>query len=94
MSCPFLDYRLEANERKFDEPRAYCEAAARFVQPMRADICNDRYDLAHDSDCEIYLEHAGAADENEGKNEREPKNGTENRSGDGDENRAGSGEDA
>lgn len=90
MSCPFLDYRLEANERQFDEPRAYCEAAARFVQPMRADICNDRYDLAHDSDCEIYLEHARAAEENE----REPENGTENRSGDGDENRDGSGEGA
>jgi hypothetical protein len=25
---------------------------------MRADICNDRYDLAHETDCEIYLAHA------------------------------------
>ncbi|OIB58607.1 hypothetical protein [Natrialba sp. SSL1] len=58
MTCPFLAYRSEANDRQFDEPRAYCEAAEQFVQPMRADICNDRYDLSHDEHCEIYLEHA------------------------------------
>ncbi|WP_207592350.1 hypothetical protein [Halomontanus rarus] len=67
MVCPFLEYRRESigpeseavRERAFDEPRAYCTAADRFVQAMRADICNDRYELAHDRDCEIYLEHAG-----------------------------------
>jgi len=25
---------------------------------MRADVCNDRYDLDHAEDCEIYLAHA------------------------------------
>jgi hypothetical protein len=29
---------------------------------MRADVCNDRYDLAHDADCEIYAAHADDAD--------------------------------
>ena len=62
MGCPYLEYRRDADdrERAFDEARAYCTAAERFVQPMRADICNDRYDLAHDRDCEIYLEHDGS----------------------------------
>ncbi|WP_137289937.1 hypothetical protein [Natronorubrum halophilum] len=59
MTCPYLAYRDESDDRCFDEPRAYCTAADRFVQPMRADICNDRYDLAHDRHCEIFLEHAG-----------------------------------
>lgn len=56
VTCPYLDYRDEASERSFDEPRAYCTAANTFVQPMRADICNDRYDLDHETDCEIYRE--------------------------------------
>lgn len=59
MGCPFLEYRRESAEKRFDEPRAYCTAAEQFVQAMRADICNDRYGLEHDRDCEIYLEHAG-----------------------------------
>ena len=58
MTCPYLEYRDESDGTRFDEARAYCTAAERFVQPMRADICNDRYDLAHDRHCEIYLEHA------------------------------------
>ncbi|ELY94822.1 hypothetical protein C482_17143 [Natrialba chahannaoensis JCM 10990] len=58
MTCPFLEYRSETSDRQFDESRAYCEAAKQFIQPMRADICNDRYELAHDQHCEIYLEHA------------------------------------
>ena len=58
MTCPFLSYRRESGDQSFDVARAYCTAAERFVQPMRADICNDRYDLEHDEDCEIYLEHA------------------------------------
>ncbi len=60
MGCPYLEYRdgsADPGRDSFDEPRAYCAAADRFVQPMRADICNDRYDLAHDRDCEIYLDH-------------------------------------
>ena len=67
MTCPHLEYRDEADERQFDEARAYCTAADRFVQPMRADICNDRYDLAHDSHCEIYLAHADGDADDEGE---------------------------
>ena len=62
MTCPFLEYRDESDGQRFDEARAYCTAAGRFVQPMRADICTDRYDLAHDRDCEIFLEHADDTD--------------------------------
>ena len=65
-TCPFLDYRAEANGKSFDTPRAYCTAAERFVQPMRADICNDRHDLDHRTDCEIYQAHAGEEDETVG----------------------------
>lgn len=56
MVCPFLEYRSLPSTDASDEPRAYCEAADRFVQPLRADICNDRYDLSHNRDCEIYLD--------------------------------------
>jgi hypothetical protein len=58
MACPYLEYHREVDDEtfEFDEPRAYCTAAETFVQPMRADICNDRYDLNHAADCEIYLE--------------------------------------
>ena len=59
MSCPHLEYRAGDGERSFPTDRAYCVAADRFVQPMRADICNDRYELDHATDCEIYREHAG-----------------------------------
>ncbi|QLK25668.1 hypothetical protein HYG81_16525 [Natrinema zhouii] len=65
MSCPYLEYRDGSDDPDrdpFDEARAYCTAADRFVQPMRADICNDRYDLVHDRDCEIYREHADDAE--------------------------------
>ena len=62
MTCPYLEYRDESDGQRFDEARAYCTAADRFVQPMRADICNDRYDLEHDRHCEIYLEHADGSD--------------------------------
>lgn len=56
MTCPFLEYRGTANDREFDVARAYCTAAGEFVQPMRADICNDRYALDHATDCEIFLD--------------------------------------
>ena len=63
MACPHLSYRTESDDsqsddERFAEPRAYCTVAERFVQPMRADICNDRYDLDHAQQCEIYREHA------------------------------------
>ena len=57
MTCPYLEYRSSDDAREFDEARAYCAAADRFVQPMRADICNDRYGLRHDEHCEIFLAH-------------------------------------
>ncbi|MFC7044183.1 hypothetical protein ACFQH6_01080 [Halobacteriaceae archaeon GCM10025711] len=57
MTCPHLAYRRSAGDRSFDEPRAYCTVADRFVQPMRADVCNDRYDLDHADHCEIYRRH-------------------------------------
>lgn len=57
MTCPYLEYRSEDGDRSFDHDRPYCTAAAEFVQPMRADICNGRYGLTHDGDCEIYREH-------------------------------------
>ena len=65
--CPYLDYRREDEdgERSFETPRAHCETAEAFVQPMRADICNLRYDLDPAEDCEIYVEAEGAA-ENDG----------------------------
>lgn len=57
MACPYLAYRAGAEGHTFDEKRAFCTAVGEFVQPMRADICNGRYDLAHAEDCEIYREH-------------------------------------
>ncbi len=56
MACPHLSYRSSANDTEFDHERAYCAVAQQFVQPMRADICNDRYNLAHDEHCELYRE--------------------------------------
>jgi hypothetical protein len=55
MVCPHLSYR---DGEGFDHERAYCTVAEEFVQPMRADICNDRFELDHAADCEIYVEHA------------------------------------
>ncbi|MFT4947786.1 MAG: hypothetical protein ACI8TL_002035 [Natronomonas sp.] len=54
MVCPYLSYR---EGEAFDHERAYCTVTEQFVQPMRADICNDRYDLVHNRDCEVYREH-------------------------------------
>ena len=59
MTCPHLDYRRADDEHAFDTERAFCTVIEEFVQPMRADICNDRYELDHASDCEIFREHAG-----------------------------------
>jgi len=59
MACPYLEYRRAADGREFETPRAYCGVVESFVQPMRADVCNDRYDLDHETDCEYYREAAG-----------------------------------
>ena len=66
-TCPFLDYRAAADGDSYNTPRAFCTAAQRYVQAMRADICNDRYDLDHREDCEIYQAHADERDQNEGQ---------------------------
>lgn len=60
MPCPFLTERV-LEEVSADVPRPYCTAAESFVQPLRADICRDRYELTHSTDCEIYHEHARTA---------------------------------
>jgi len=58
--CPYLEYRLEADGKSFDVERAYCTVVDEFVQPMRADICNCRYDLSPEEDCEYYARADGA----------------------------------
>jgi hypothetical protein len=57
MTCPYLEYRENAGDSAFETARAYCTANEKFVQPMRADICNNRYDFVHTTDCEIYRSH-------------------------------------
>ena len=64
-ACPYLEYRRADDEHDFDAERAYCTVEKRFVQPMRADICNDQYELDHETDCEIYIEHEREAGEAE-----------------------------
>ncbi|WP_254278899.1 hypothetical protein [Haloarcula marina] len=63
MGCPYLAYRETGDEQSFDEARAFCTVIDEFVQPMRADICNDRYELAHERHCEIYRAHEGTGEE-------------------------------
>ncbi|WP_321167631.1 hypothetical protein [Halalkalirubrum salinum] len=60
--CPLLEYRSEHGDRDFAVDRAFCTAVDRFVQPMRADICNGRYDLSHASDCEFYDDYYAKTD--------------------------------
>ena len=57
--CPHLDYRWESDDHSFDHERAYCTVVDRFVQPMRADICNARHDLDPAEHCKYYREHEG-----------------------------------
>lgn len=54
--CPHLAYR---GEQSFDHERAYCTVVERFVQPMRADVCNGRHDLAPRRHCEFFREAEG-----------------------------------
>jgi hypothetical protein len=53
-TCRHLEYRTEVDEQSFETARAYCTVVDAFVQPMRADICNARYDLDPERDCEWY----------------------------------------
>jgi len=57
MTCPHLEYRDDGG--RFETPRAYCGVADRFVEAMRADVCNDRYGLDHAADCEIFAAREG-----------------------------------
>jgi len=54
-ACDYLEYR----DGEFEAPRAYCTAVDRFVQPMRADVCNCRYRLRPARDCEYYVDAEG-----------------------------------
>jgi hypothetical protein len=65
MTCPHLAYRTEADGQSFDTARAYCGVTESFVQPMRADVCDDRYDLHHAEHCEIFRQNE-AADSGDG----------------------------
>ncbi|PHQ40496.1 hypothetical protein DJ69_00535 [Halorubrum persicum] len=61
VQCPHLTYREAGDGASFDgeefaEPRAFCTVTESFVQPMRADICNARYGLDPETDCEFYVE--------------------------------------
>jgi hypothetical protein len=54
MTCPYLDYRDSDEDHEFDSERPYCTVAEAFVSPMKADICNDRHQFHHESDCELF----------------------------------------
>lgn len=57
MTCPYLEYRRSDGDVEFDHERPYCSVEETFVSPMKADICNDRFDFDHGSDCEVFKEH-------------------------------------
>ena len=59
MVCPYLDRRREGAEQTFAEARPYCAVVESFVQPMRADICAERYGLDPARHCEFYREREG-----------------------------------
>ena len=54
--CPHLDYRESSADEEFETARAYCTVVDSFVEPMRADVCNARYGLDFETDCEFYEE--------------------------------------
>lgn len=62
MACPHLDYRTADDEHEFDHERPYCAVLDEFVSPMRADICNDRFDFHHAEDCEVFKANDVAAE--------------------------------
>ena len=61
MTCPYLEYRRSDDDHEFDHERPLCTVADEFVSPMKADICNDRFDFEHDCDCEVFKEHVEEA---------------------------------
>lgn len=59
MTCPYLTYRDGDEEHSFEHERPYCTAAELFVQPLRADICNEVGSFSPETHCEIYREAEG-----------------------------------
>lgn len=57
MTCPYLAYQRSDDDHEFDHERPYCTVQEAFVSPMKADICNDRFDFDHHSDCEVFKSH-------------------------------------
>ncbi|WP_096394417.1 hypothetical protein [Halorubrum trapanicum] len=64
-TCQHLSYREEGDGKSFDTARAFCTVTESFVQPMRADVCNARYDLDPAADCEFYVDPESEAAEDE-----------------------------
>ena len=60
MTCPYLEYRRRNDEHEFDHERPYCAVVGKFVSPMRADICNDRFEYEHDHHCDRFREQVGS----------------------------------
>lgn len=54
MVCPYLEYRREGDDVEFDHERPFCALMEEFVSPMRADICNDRFEFHHAEHCEYF----------------------------------------
>jgi len=77
-TCQHLTYRESGDGRSFDEARAFCTVTESFVHPMRADICNARYGLDPEADCEFYVgAEPGSETEPASGSETEPASGSE-----------------
>jgi hypothetical protein len=59
MACPHLAFCDAADGRTFDRERPRCGVTDSFVQPMRADVCSERYGLTPAAHCEVYRDHEG-----------------------------------
>ncbi len=60
-----MAYREEGDGESFETARAFCTVTESFVQPMRADVCNARYELDPAADCEFYVAAESPDDESE-----------------------------
>lgn len=59
MTYSYLSDRTADGAVEFNTERAYCGIVGEFVSPMRADICNDCFELANQHHCEFYREIEG-----------------------------------
>jgi hypothetical protein len=64
-TCQHLAYREEGDGKSFETVRAFCTVTESFVQPMRADVCNARYELDPATDCEFHADPESEATEDE-----------------------------